>query len=448
MREDVGEPRLLVVHDLERLGPCVREAFAPRPISGVRSYLAGIAEIPRTPTQGILLGHDRNCRNIEAAVAAIKSVAGSEVPVVFCCEPAYESVGRRLLNHGADDYVIFPPEPIELERALGIATRQTQRQLAEASIASGPVPTAEELARLADILPRLSKPDPKRLSAMAALVAVALNADWVAISSDGKLGRAGRASAEATDPLLIEPIVEGEERVGEIRVGQRVRGSYNDTDREKLKHYGLLLGRLLDTARRAEGWRRLALTDDLTGLPNRRQLFTFLKEKLAWARKERRTLTTLIFDIDDFKKYNDHYGHDAGDEILVEVGRLFARSCRKTDLVVRHGGDEFVVVFWDPEGPRSVGSAPPSGVIHVLQRFRSALKKHSFSRLGPDAVGCLTISGGLAHFPWQATTASGLLEAADRALLQAKAAGKNRFWVIGRGDVGVEADDSILPEAL
>ncbi len=448
VRDDVGEPRLLVIHDLDRLGPPVREAFAPRPISGVRSYLAGTAEIPRSPTQGILVGHDRNCRNLEAALAAIKSVAGPEVPVVFCCEPAYEFVGRRLLQHGADDYVIFPPEPIELERALGIATRQTQRQLAEASLASGPVPTAEELTRLADILPRLSKPDPKRLSAMAALVAVALNADWVAISSDGKSGRAGRASADVAEPKLTEAIVEGEKRVGQIRVGPRVRGNYNDADREKLRHYGVLLGRLLDTARRAEGWRRLALTDDLTGLPNRRQLFSYLKEKLALARRERMTLTTLIFDIDDFKKYNDQYGHDAGDEILVEVGRLFAKSCRKTDLVARHGGDEFVVVFWDPEGPRTIGSAPPGGVIQVIQRFRSALKKHTFTRLGPDAVGTLTLSGGLAHFPWQATSASGLLEAADRALLQAKAAGKNRFWVIGRGDVGGESDASIAPESL
>ncbi|HWL93550.1 MAG TPA: GGDEF domain-containing protein [Phycisphaerae bacterium] len=430
------DPRLLIIHDLDRLGPVVRDCFAPRPISGVRSYLAGIAEIPRAKTQAVLLGHDRGCRNIEAAVAAIKNAAGPKVPVIFCCEPVYEFVGRKLLEHGADDYVIFPPEPLELERALRVATRATQRHLIESNNTGGPLPSIEELTRLAELLPRLSKPDAKRLSAMAALVAEAVNADWATVSADGKMGRAGRGSARSDAPVLVEMIVEGEQRVGQIRVGPKVGAdSYAEDDKQKLRHYGSLLGRLLEGARRADGWRKLALTDDLTGLPNRRHLLAFLKEKLGVARKERMTLSLLVFDIDDFKKYNDQYGHDAGDEILVEVGRLFAGCCRKTDLVSRYGGDEFVVVFWDPEGPRTMGSTPPRGVLQVLQRFRTALQTHKFGRLGPDAVGCLTISGGLVHFPWQATTTTGLLEAADRALLQAKEAGKNRFWLVGRGDV-------------
>ncbi|MBX3396404.1 MAG: GGDEF domain-containing protein [Phycisphaerae bacterium] len=435
------DSRLLIIGDLDRLGPIMRDCFAPRPIHGTRNYIAGIAEIPRAKTQAILVGHDRTCRNIESAVTAIKNVAGPKIPVIFCCEPVYEFVGRRLLDFGVDDYIIFPPEPLELERALRVASRAMhQRAEADAAVAV-PMPTPEELARLADLLPRISKHDPKRLSAMAALVAVAVNADWATISSDGKMGRAGRGSSRSDSAVLVEPIVEGEQRGGQIRVGPKADDSeYSDADRQKLRHYGLLLGRLLEGARRAEVWRKLALTDDLTGLPNRRQLLAFVKEKLALARRDRMTVTLLVFDIDDFKKYNDQYGHDAGDEILIEVGKLFASCSRKSDLVARHGGDEFVVVFWDPEGPRAVGSAPPEGVIDVLNRFRSALQRHAFSRLGPDAVGCLTISGGIAHFPWQATTTRGLIEAADRALLQAKAAGKNRFWVVGRGDVGIEVE--------
>ncbi|MBK8266966.1 MAG: GGDEF domain-containing protein [Planctomycetes bacterium] len=434
------DPRLLIISDLDRLGPIMRDCLAPRPINGVRNYIAGIAEIPRAKTQAVLIGHDRGCRNIEAAVTAIKNVAGPKIPVIFCCEPVYEFVGRRMLDHGADDYIIFPPEPLELERALGVASRATQKKIAQDSIAAVPLPTPEELARLADLLPRIGKPDPKRLSAMAALVAIAVNADWATISSDGKMGRAGRGSARSDSATLVEPIVEGEQRGGQIRVGPKVGGEeYSEADREKLRHYGLLYGRLLEGARRAENWRKLALTDDLTGLPNRRQLLAFLKEKLAVARRDRMTVTTLIFDIDDFKRYNDQYGHDAGDQILIEVSSLFAQCCRKTDLVARLGGDEFVVVFWDPEGPRAVGSTPPKGVLNVLQRFRTALQKHTFARLGPDAVGCLTLSGGIAHFPWQATTSAGLLEAADLALLQAKEHGKNRFWVIGRGDVEIDA---------
>lgn len=425
-------PRLLVVTDLDRLGPVVRDCFAPNPIVGVRSYLAGVAEINRAPTRAVLIGYDPACRRIDAAVKAMKSVAG-DTPVVFCCEPAYEQIGRRLLAHGADDYVIFPPEPIDLERALRIPSRQTQQLWIESPIIA-PVPTAEELARLADLLSRLSNFDGTALDAMAALVCTAVDAEGASVSYEGRIGRSGRGEATADRPALVEPIVEGGQRVGQIRVDQSRRGGFTHEDSAKLRHYGVLLARLLESAKRSEHWRKLAQTDDLTGLPNRRRLMQFLGEKLALAEKNRWALTVLYFDIDDFKRYNDEYGHDAGDEILCDIGRLFERCTRDSDLVARYGGDEFVVVFWDPEGPRTVGSHHPERVVQVLERFRAALKKHTFSRLGAEATGCLTISGGIAHYPWDARSATELIEVADRALLQAKEAGKNRFWVIGNNE--------------
>lgn len=426
--------RLLVITDLDRLGPIVRDFFAPNPISGVRSYLAGIAELPRAPTRAVLVGYDDQCRNPEAALAAIKQAAGDDVPVVFCCEPAYEHIGRRLLDHGVDDYVIFPPEAVDLERALCMPSRETQRQWLEAPQAT-PIPSAEELAGLADLLPRLADNDPTTLDAMAALVCGALSAETVTVSIDWKLGRAGRRDPDGSEAVLVEPITRGEQRAGQIRVGKPLGGGFTHEDTIKLRHYGVLFGRLLDGARRTDQWRQLALTDDLTGLPNRRRLIQFLEEKLAWAQRDNATVTVLIFDIDDFKRYNDSYGHDAGDEILTEVGRLFVQCSRKDDMVARFGGDEFVVVFWDSEGPRKIGSHHPEQVIDVLQRFRKALKEHTFTRLGPEATGCLTISGGLAHYPWQANNSMDLIEAADRALLQAKEAGKDRFWIVGSGDV-------------
>ena len=196
-----------------------------------------------------------------------------------------------------------------------------------------------------------------------------------------------------------------------------------------------MLGRLLESAAQARGWREMAHTDDMTQLPNRRRLMAFLEETLSIAEKNRSTVTVLVFDIDDFKRYNDRYGHDAGDQILRDIGRLFIQCSREQDLVARYGGDEFVVVFWDAEGPRTVGSHHPKEVIRVVERFREEIKKHTFTRLGPEATGCLTLSGGLAQFPWQGRTGEQLIEAADKALLQAQQAGKNRFWLIGSGDV-------------
>ena len=429
--QDNGNRRLLIAADLGRLGPVAAECFAPRPIEGVNTYLEAIAEIPRAKTDAVLLGFDATCRKLEAAVAGMKSVA-ADIPLVLCCDPAHEPVVRKLIPHGLDAYVIWPPSARELEDVLGIPSNQTQRLWIEQPIVA-PVPTAEELARLADILARSVAGDETMLDAMASLICTALKASDATIVIEGGAGRAGRGAHR--DAVLIEPILQDGRRIGQIRIGDRSIGGFTHEDTAKLRHYGVLFGNLLSGITQARKWQQLAHTDDLTGLPNRRRLLQFLDEKIELARHQKATVTALIFDIDDFKRYNDTYGHDAGDQILVEVGRLFQQCSRKSDLVARHGGDEFVVVFWDPEGPRTPGSQHPEAFLPVVQRFRAAMKHHTFSRLGREATGCLTISGGLAHFPWQASNATDLLEAADVALLQAKKAGKNRFWVIGDGPV-------------
>ena len=121
----------------------------------------------------------------------------------------------------------------------------------------------------------------------------------------------------------------------------------------------------------------------------------------------------------------------AGDEIIRVTGELFQRHCREQDIVTRYGGDEYAVVFWDPEGPRLAGSSHPGCAISVLERFTEALKTQRFPRLGPSGVGRLTISGGLATYPWDASTREDLVKRADEALLAAKRAGKNRIFLIG-----------------
>jgi diguanylate cyclase (GGDEF)-like protein len=304
-----------------------------------------------------------------------------------------------------------------------------------------PIPTVEELARLADILSRLADGAPFALDALASLICTALRAKSATVVLDGRTGRAVIPDSNETDAVastltqfdgvLIEPVGPPEARIGQIRLGPSQAGGYTHEDSLKLRHYAVLIDRLHETGKRMEEWKRFSYTDDLTGLPNRRHLMDFLRKTLTEAKETRATVTALVFDIDDFKKYNDTYGHDAGDQILRDVGRLFVTCSRKDDMVARYGGDEFIVVFWNPEGPRVAGSHHPEAVVQVVNRFREALQKHEFSRLGPDAVGRLTISGGLAHYPWQAQTAEELIEAADQALLSAKKAGKNRFWLVG-----------------
>jgi len=201
---------------------------------------------------------------------------------------------------------------------------------------------------------------------------------------------------------------------------------------------------------------RLATEDDLTGLKNRRYIWEFSRQIIELARKENKRVTLLVFDIDDFKRYNDLYGHGAGDEILKQAGALMRRCCRSHDVIGRIGGDEFAVVFWDDPSirpghrsdsgiertskseRRSATADHPNEVISIARRFVRELENApaslgdiSGSGLGPEGKGVLTISGGLASFPRDGSTAHELFRQADKALLEAKRSGKNRIYLVG-----------------
>ncbi len=184
----------------------------------------------------------------------------------------------------------------------------------------------------------------------------------------------------------------------------------------------------------------LATQDDLTGLKNRRYLKQFLVQVLELAKQHRFPVTLLLFDIDNFKQYNDQFGHSVGDKVLIQAGEMIRHCCRAHDVVARIGGDEFAVVFWDlPEKKtppkrterRQQQAKPPREPIFMAERFRKEIAAARFALLGPHGRGRLTISGGLASFPEDGKTAEELLNRADQALLEAKRQGKNKIVIIG-----------------
>ncbi|MBN2182341.1 MAG: GGDEF domain-containing protein [Sedimentisphaerales bacterium] len=195
----------------------------------------------------------------------------------------------------------------------------------------------------------------------------------------------------------------------------------------------------------------MATEDDLTGLKNRRYIWEFSRQVINHAGNENKRVTLLVFDIDDFKRYNDIYGHYAGDEILKQAGALMRRCCRSHDIIGRIGGDEFAVIFWDnslipdktrferlnaAQERRSATADHPDEAISIARRFVKELEKTPASvtdggGLGPEGRGVLTISGGLASFPRDGLTAQELFRQADRALLEAKRSGKNRIYLVG-----------------
>lgn len=205
---------------------------------------------------------------------------------------------------------------------------------------------------------------------------------------------------------------------------------------------------------------KLATEDDLTGLKNRRYILEFARQILEYARKESGRVTLLIFDIDNFKHYNDVYGHSVGDKILKQAAILMRRCCRAHDVVGRIGGDEFAVIFWDDQPVRPKAGLPrardeipagrdrrmatvepPKEAIFIAKRFRKEFESADLGcraagsqlhLLGPKGEGVLTISGGLASFPRDGSTAQQLFQRADNALLEAKRSGKNRIYLVGK----------------
>jgi len=185
---------------------------------------------------------------------------------------------------------------------------------------------------------------------------------------------------------------------------------------------------------------KLATTDELTGLKNRRYIWEFANQIIEREKKGNGRVTLLMFDIDNFKHYNDVYGHGAGDEILKQAAMLIKRSCRPHDVVGRIGGDEFVVIFWDDskvrlkaadEDRRSTMADHPKEAIFIAKRFRAELEKTEFPMLGREGRGVLTISGGLASFPRDGDSIESLVGQADKALLEAKRSGKNMIYLVG-----------------
>jgi diguanylate cyclase (GGDEF)-like protein len=200
------------------------------------------------------------------------------------------------------------------------------------------------------------------------------------------------------------------------------------------------------TRERVKQLEKLATEDELTGLKNRRYIWEFSRQIIKRARGENGRVTLLIFDIDNFKHYNDVYGHSAGDEVLKQAAVLMRRCCRGHDIVGRIGGDEFAVVFWDDprRGPlkeeaerRSASADHPGEAIFIAKRLRKGLGKAELHLLGPEGKGVLTISGSLASFPRDGATIGELFEQADKALLEAKRSGKNKIYLVGspQGDI-------------
>jgi diguanylate cyclase (GGDEF)-like protein len=168
---------------------------------------------------------------------------------------------------------------------------------------------------------------------------------------------------------------------------------------------------------------RLAMSDALTGVFNRRRFTDVLRHEWASARRYKHPLSLLLFDVDHFKEVNDDRGHAAGDETLKNIAEIISSSIREVDLCARYGGDEFVLLL--PHTPLANATV-------VAERVRSKLARARMTWAG--AAASVSLSVGIASNEDAAQEKpEDLVEAADRALYEAKRAGRDRVIVARAG---------------
>jgi diguanylate cyclase (GGDEF)-like protein len=191
----------------------------------------------------------------------------------------------------------------------------------------------------------------------------------------------------------------------------------------QLWQFGRLALRFSKThAQQVDYLQSIATTDALTGLVNRRQFDTRIASEMARAKRHKKELSLALFDIDNFKRINDYYGHPVGDRILHELGQMIAQNVRESDIAARYGGEEFALIL--PETRRLEA-------YELLERLRRLVEQHVFCL--PDTPLSISVSIGLTQFEIYKHTSMEFIDEADKALYEAKHLGKNRVVISGMG---------------
>jgi diguanylate cyclase (GGDEF)-like protein len=215
--------------------------------------------------------------------------------------------------------------------------------------------------------------------------------------------------------LLVLPLLHGDRPLGTLILGARRRHAFGDTVRPTLEVLASHLAVSLSNARMVQKLETMATTDGLTGLLNKRAMLEHAAAKVAAAHRFGRKLSVLVTDIDFFKKVNDTYGHDVGDQVIKGLGKVLETQKRATDVVARFGGEEFVILCEQTD---------EAGALLLGERIREELAKTTFpTPTGPLSVTC---SVGVATFPEAGESWDALFKAADEALYASKRNGRNR----------------------
>ncbi len=248
---------------------------------------------------------------------------------------------------------------------------------------------------------------------------------------------------------LNVPLVFNDEPIGLLVLVERERERHFAPDEVALAQaLGEQAASAIEHARLYRAVQEQAITDGLTGLFNHRHFYERLGQEIARARRYEDPVALLMIDIDDFKSYNDRFGHVMGDEVLRGVAEILTTQLRRgVDLAARYGGEEFAVILPNtsiaaaparggrPRSETGDGAPPrdlPGDAVTVAERIRQQVETGSL--LAKGRTGRITVSVGVAAFPVPAGDIDHLVRYADEALYAAKRAGKNRIRVYRGGE--------------
>jgi diguanylate cyclase (GGDEF)-like protein len=213
------------------------------------------------------------------------------------------------------------------------------------------------------------------------------------------------------------PLIGRDRILGALLLYSMSPSAFSERELAYFTAIGKQLGIALDNATLHRRATELSYHDALTGLFNRRYLEEALETEIRRAARYDLPLSVNMVDIDHFKLYNDAHGHTRGDEVLRIVARRLREQTRNADIVTRYGGEEFVIIL-------PMTTKPHARL--VAEKLRSAIASTVIAGSAEGEETGLTISVGVATFPSDSSTATGLLQAADAALYAAKDRGRNR----------------------
>jgi diguanylate cyclase (GGDEF)-like protein len=266
---------------------------------------------------------------------------------------------------------------------------------------------------------------------------------------------AGKGRSRLVIPLLVK-----DEPSGFVDLSGRLGRSFRDDEVEVAQILANQTAVAVENARLYEAIERQAITDGLTGLYNHREFHERLQAEISRARRYSTPVSLLMIDVDDFKSFNDAYGHQAGDEVLRAIGQLLMTGLRRDiDIAARYGGEEFAIILPNTpvdaahavgervratfakagktSRPKTSRAQPkpehPGGAVKVGERLRREIATATVVSGQGSPLEHVTVSVGVAAFPEHGPDPGALIKAADDALYAAKRGGKNKVTIAPLG---------------